>query len=300
MTRAWNAAPVARVDFGFVTPATPRRDSRRAARAMRTCTQKTDASSAIARATRSPVNAMRTRATRDVARPRGHRGTAQGMTTRTRASARDGDARGVEGDVHDFCAVDSRAGARDGRRAGERLVILDADASSASTVSTTSRAGFVAFVASLAVSGAAFAEGADAGAVTDAVPRAVDVEMAFDGGAQPTPTKVEGENASEPNAKVSTMKAVEAPPVDADAGKKSDRGKGRLKELQDLREELLTKEYELQSKANELQKSDQTVQVLQQELELKNKLYELVKSERDRAIEEAKLASGLCAQVGGF
>ena len=88
--------------------------------------------------------------------------------------------------------------------------------------------------------------------------------------------------------------------MDADAGKKSDRGKGRLKELQGLREELLTKEYELQSKANELQKSDQTVQVLQQELELKNKLYELVKSERDRAIEEAKLASGLCAQVGGF
>lgn len=180
------------------------------------------------------------------------------------------------------------------------MVFLDADASSASTVSTTARAGFVAFVASLAVSGAAFADGVAAGAVGDAVARAVDVEMTLDGGAQPTQAKVEGEGASEPNAAVSTMKAVEAPPVDADAGKKSDRGKGRLKELQGLREELLAKEYELQSKANELQKSDQTVQVLQQELELKNKLYELVKSERDRAIEEAKLASGLCAQVGGF
>lgn len=81
--------------------------------------------------------------------------------------------------------------------------------------------------------------------------------------------------------------------------KKSDR-KGRLKELQGLREELLEMEFELQNSASELQKSDQTVQVLQQELEVKNKLYELVKSERDRAIEEAKLASGLCAQVGGF
>ena len=48
---------------------------------------------------------------------------------------------------------------------------------------------------------------------------------------------------------------------------------------------------------------DQTVQVLQQELELKTKLYELMKTERDKAIEESKLASGLCAQAqigGGF
>ena len=85
----------------------------------------------------------------------------------------------------------------------------------------------------------------------------------------------------------------------AEEGKKTDR-RGRMRELQDLRSELEIKELELEGTANELQKSDQTVQVLQQELELKTKLYELMKTERDKAIEESKLASGLCAQVGGF
>lgn len=85
----------------------------------------------------------------------------------------------------------------------------------------------------------------------------------------------------------------------AEEGKKTDR-RGRMRELQDLRSELEIKELELEGTENELQKSDQTVQVLQQELELKTKLYELMKTERDKAIEESKLASGLCAQVGGF
>jgi len=75
--------------------------------------------------------------------------------------------------------------------------------------------------------------------------------------------------------------------------------RGKMKQLQDLRSELEIKELELQAAANDLQKSDQTVQVLQQELELKNKLLDLMRKERDKAIEEAQLASGLCAQVGG-
>ena len=75
--------------------------------------------------------------------------------------------------------------------------------------------------------------------------------------------------------------------------------RGKMKQLQELRSELEIKELELQAAANDLQKSDQTVQVLQQELELKNKLLDLMRKERDKAIEEAQLASGLCAQVGG-
>ena len=96
--------------------------------------------------------------------------------------------------------------------------------------------------------------------------------------------------------------SVAPPPKEeqkAEEGKKTDR-RGRMRELQDLRSELEIKELELEGTENELQKSDQTVQVLQQELELKTKLYELMKTERDKAIEESKLASGLCAQVGGF
>jgi hypothetical protein len=75
--------------------------------------------------------------------------------------------------------------------------------------------------------------------------------------------------------------------------------RGKMKQLQELRSELEIKELELQAAANDLQKSDQTVQVLQQELELKNKLLDLMRKDRDKAIEEAQLASGLCAQVGG-
>ena len=76
--------------------------------------------------------------------------------------------------------------------------------------------------------------------------------------------------------------------------------RGKMRQLQDLQQELQIKQLELEGASNELLKSEQTVQVLQQELELSRKLYDIVKTERDKAIEEARLASGLCAQVGGF
>ena len=114
----------------------------------------------------------------------------------------------------------------------------------------------------------------------------------------------EGREANDEAASAEASRArFRAPPPKeeqkAEEGKKTDR-RGRMRELQDLRSELEIKELELEGTENELQKSDQTVQVLQQELELKTKLYELMKTERDKAIEESKLASGLCAQVGGF
>ena len=137
---------------------------------------------------------------------------------------------------------------------------------------------------------------------------AVAVEVLED--ARGVPVVVVVEEATTTAAATPTTPTPTAPSVAADArppkeeqkaeeGKKTDR-RGRMRELQDLRSELEIKELELESKENELQKSDQTVQVLQQELELKTKLYELMKTERDKAIEESKLASGLCAQVGGF
>ena len=110
------------------------------------------------------------------------------------------------------------------------------------------------------------------------------------------------EEATTTAAAATAAPSVAPPPKEeqkAEEGKKTDR-RGRMRELQDLRSELEIKELELEGTENELQKSDQTVQVLQQELELKTKLYELMKTERDKAIEESKLASGLCAQVGGF
>jgi len=130
---------------------------------------------------------------------------------------------------------------------------------------------------------------------------AVVVKVSEDARGAPVVVVVE-EEATTATATAPSVSVDARPPKEeqkAEDGKKTDR-RGRMRELQDLRSELEIKELELESKENELQKSDQTVQVLQQELELKTKLYELMKTERDKAIEESKLASGLCAQVGGF
>ena len=114
-----------------------------------------------------------------------------------------------------------------------------------------------------------------------------------------------GETAPNAEATKSESKSATTNAETAESKPKSEKPdrRGRMKQLVDLREELAERELELESKENELLNRDQTVQVLQQELELKTKLYELMKTERDKAIEESKLASGLCAQAqigGGF
>lgn len=96
-----------------------------------------------------------------------------------------------------------------------------------------------------------------------------------------------------PVAPTTPVAAVKEEPVKLDR-------RGKMRQLQDLQQELQIKQLELEGASSELLKSEQTVQVLQQELELSRKLSEILKTERDKAIEEARLASGLCAQVGGF
>lgn len=113
-----------------------------------------------------------------------------------------------------------------------------------------------------------------------------------EGGSTPPPAQLE--QAPEEGA---APAAADKEPTKED---KSSKGRGRLKELESLKTELAEKEIGVQEKEIEMLKRDQTLAVLQEELELAKKLNSLLKKDRDRAIEEAKLSIGLCAQAGGF
>ena len=82
-------------------------------------------------------------------------------------------------------------------------------------------------------------------------------------------------------------------------GKKQSKA-ARLEELNQLRLELDLKEIQVREKTQELVKQEQTSAIIQEELELARKLNAILQQELDRVKEETKLASGLCAQVGGF
>lgn len=72
------------------------------------------------------------------------------------------------------------------------------------------------------------------------------------------------------------------------------RGKGRIRELEEIRAELAEKELVLLEKQQELLEQEQTVLVLREELELERKLRALLTKEKEKAEEEAALAMGLC------
>ena len=74
-------------------------------------------------------------------------------------------------------------------------------------------------------------------------------------------------------------------------------GKGRIRELEELKAELAEKEVELLEKEKELLQQEQTLKVLQEELEIERKIRALVTKQKEEAEEEAALAMGLC--VGG-
>lgn len=76
------------------------------------------------------------------------------------------------------------------------------------------------------------------------------------------------------------------------------RGKGRIRELQEIRAELAEKELVLLEKQEELLEKEQTVMVLREELEIERKLRELLAKDVKKAEEQAALAMGLCG-VGG-
>ena len=82
-------------------------------------------------------------------------------------------------------------------------------------------------------------------------------------------------------------------------GKKQSKA-ARLEELNQLRLELDLKEIQVRENTQELVKQEQTSAIIQEELELARKLNAILQQELDRVKEETKLASGLCAQVGGF
>jgi len=73
------------------------------------------------------------------------------------------------------------------------------------------------------------------------------------------------------------------------------RGKGRIRELEEIRAELAEKELVLLQKEQELLDREQTVMVLREELEIERKLRALLTREKEKAEEEAALAMGLCS-----
>lgn len=73
--------------------------------------------------------------------------------------------------------------------------------------------------------------------------------------------------------------------------------KTRIRYLQEMREELAEKEEMLLEKQQELLQKDQNLAVLQEELELERKIRALLTKEKEKAVEEAQLAIGLCSQT---
>ena len=71
-----------------------------------------------------------------------------------------------------------------------------------------------------------------------------------------------------------------------------------MRELQELRSSLREKEFALLQKQQELEEKEQTMIVLQEQLSLEKKLRDILIEEKEKAIEEAKLAAGLCSQGG--
>lgn len=86
--------------------------------------------------------------------------------------------------------------------------------------------------------------------------------------------------------------------VELDAGVKSDqksnKRKGRIRELEEIKAELAKKELELLSKENALLEKEQSMLVLRQELEIERNIRALITKEKEQAEEEAALAMGLC------
>lgn len=226
-------------------------------------------------------------------------------TNRRRARSTPRDARGArgtratDGRRATGVALDDGDAAREGaaRRAAGTLGRAAAAACAALVVASGGGASAADDVESVA-RGDATIERAQSGEIVGEASTAAEMSA-------PGVVMANGETAPNAEATKSESKSATTNAETAESKPKSEKPdrRGRMKQLVDLREELAERELELESKENELLNRDQTVQVLQQELELKTKLYELMKTERDKAIEESKLASGLCAQAqigGGF
>jgi len=73
------------------------------------------------------------------------------------------------------------------------------------------------------------------------------------------------------------------------------RGRGRIRELEEIRAELAEKELVLLGKERALAEREQSLAVLREELEIERKLRALVGKQKEKAEEEAALARGLCS-----
>jgi len=65
-----------------------------------------------------------------------------------------------------------------------------------------------------------------------------------------------------------------------------------------LRSTLKEKEFALMQKQQELEEKEQTMIVMKEQLGLEKKIRDILIEEKEKAIEEAKLAAGLCSQGG--
>ncbi|KAK3267452.1 hypothetical protein CYMTET_23993 [Cymbomonas tetramitiformis] len=83
----------------------------------------------------------------------------------------------------------------------------------------------------------------------------------------------------------------------AEKAKKKKGPKTRIQELREVREQLSLQRRELLEREQELESKEQTLQILQEELALEKKLRGLLTKEKQDAVEEARLAMGLCAQM---
>lgn len=93
-----------------------------------------------------------------------------------------------------------------------------------------------------------------------------------------------------------TANSSDSPETDAEASRKPSK-KTRIRYLQEMREELAEKEKLLLEKQQELLQKDQNLAVLQEELELERRIRALLTKEKEKAVEEAQLAIGLCSQT---
>ena len=65
-----------------------------------------------------------------------------------------------------------------------------------------------------------------------------------------------------------------------------------------MRSTLKEKEFALMQKQQELEEKEQTMIVMKEQLGLEKKIRDILIEEKEKAIEEAKLAAGLCSQGG--
>ncbi|QDZ23603.1 hypothetical protein HOP50_11g61430 [Chloropicon primus] len=110
-----------------------------------------------------------------------------------------------------------------------------------------------------------------------------------------------GEQEKPPEASQEKLEKPTEQPVEKEKEKKENIfsvRKSKVRELQELRNSLKEKEFALMEKQQELEGKEQTIIVMKEQLALEKKIRDILIEEKEKAVEEAKLTAGLCAQGG--